>query len=92
MDDLLTYCDLKLSFDSGEYIIRYREESQRVLIVRVRQPNGRATQNKYVYQFLSLFIMSPRLIASCVKKPDAIFNNFLVLNEARTALTMTVLL
>ncbi|MBV1927891.1 MAG: type II toxin-antitoxin system RelE/ParE family toxin, partial [Gammaproteobacteria bacterium] len=24
------------SFGSGEYIIRYREESQRVLIVRVR--------------------------------------------------------
>jgi plasmid stabilization system protein ParE len=35
-DDLLGYRDLKLSFGSGEYIIRYREESQRVLIVRVR--------------------------------------------------------
>ena len=36
VDDLLAYRDLKLSFGSGEYIIRYREESQRVLIVRVR--------------------------------------------------------
>ena len=36
VDDLLGYRDLKLSFGSGEYIIRYREESQRVLMVRVR--------------------------------------------------------
>lgn len=36
VDDLLDYRDLKLSFGSGEYIIRYRGDAQRVLIVRVR--------------------------------------------------------
>ncbi|PCK03769.1 MAG: plasmid stabilization system [Alteromonadaceae bacterium] len=36
VEDLSGYRDLKLPFGSGEYIIRYREESRRVLIVKVR--------------------------------------------------------
>ena len=36
VDNLIDYRELTLSFGSGEYIIRYREESQRIIIVRVR--------------------------------------------------------
>jgi len=36
VDNMLDYRDLILSFGNGEYIVRYREESQRVIIVRVR--------------------------------------------------------
>lgn len=36
VDDLLDYRDLKLNFGGGEYIIRYRGEGQRILIIRVR--------------------------------------------------------
>jgi len=34
--NLMDYRDLMLTFGAGEYIIRYREEAQRVVIVRVR--------------------------------------------------------
>jgi plasmid stabilization system protein ParE len=33
---LIDYRDLRLNFGSGEYIIRYREEINRIVIVRVR--------------------------------------------------------
>jgi plasmid stabilization system protein ParE len=36
VENLIDYRDLKLSFGSGDYIIRYREEPKRVTIVRVR--------------------------------------------------------
>jgi len=36
VEDLMDFRDLKLAFGSGEYIIRYREEHHRVVIVRVR--------------------------------------------------------
>ena len=36
VESLIGYRDLKLTFGSGEYIIRYREETERVVIVRVR--------------------------------------------------------
>ena len=36
IENLMDYRDLTLSFGSGEYIIRYREEPQRVVIIRVR--------------------------------------------------------
>ncbi len=36
VEDLLDYQDLKLTFGSGEYIVRYREETNRVVIIRVR--------------------------------------------------------
>ncbi len=36
VEDLMAYHDLKLNFSSGEYIIRYRKEDDRVVIVRVR--------------------------------------------------------
>lgn len=36
VEDLMAFHDLKLSFGNGEYIIRYRKESDRVVIVRVR--------------------------------------------------------
>jgi plasmid stabilization system protein ParE len=35
-DKLSDYCDLTLSFGSGDYIIRYREEPERVTIIRLR--------------------------------------------------------
>jgi len=36
VENLVDYRDLTLSFGSGDYIIRYREEPKRVTIVRVR--------------------------------------------------------
>lgn len=36
VDGLIDYRDLTFTFGNGEYIIRYREEGSRVLIVRVR--------------------------------------------------------
>lgn len=36
VDSLMDYRDLMLTFAAGEYIIRYREEADRVVIVRVR--------------------------------------------------------
>lgn len=36
VEDLTGYRDLILTFGAGEYIIRYREEAQRLVIVRVR--------------------------------------------------------
>jgi plasmid stabilization system protein ParE len=36
IENLMDYRELMLTFGSGEYIIRYREEAQRVVIVRVR--------------------------------------------------------
>ena len=36
VDTLMEYRDLKLSFGSGDYIIRYREEHEHVVIMRVR--------------------------------------------------------
>ena len=36
VEELIPYRDLKLAFGSGEYIIRYREEADRIVIVRVR--------------------------------------------------------
>lgn len=35
-EDLLPYRELFVPFGQGNYIIRYREENQRVVIVRVR--------------------------------------------------------
>jgi plasmid stabilization system protein ParE len=36
VENLLDYRELMLTFGAGEYIIRYREEVSRVVIVRVR--------------------------------------------------------
>ncbi|MGI9570454.1 MAG: type II toxin-antitoxin system RelE/ParE family toxin [Desulfobulbia bacterium] len=36
VENLMDYRDLMLTFGAGEYIIRYREEVDRVVIVRVR--------------------------------------------------------
>lgn len=36
VEDLMDYRDLMLTFGAGEYIIRYREEASRVVIVRIR--------------------------------------------------------
>jgi len=36
VENLMDYRDLMLTFGAGEYIIRYREEVNRVVIVRVR--------------------------------------------------------
>jgi len=36
VENLIDYRDLMLTFGAGEYIIRYREETSRVVIVRVR--------------------------------------------------------
>ena len=36
VENLIDYRDLILPFGSGEYIIRYRDEAVRVVIVRVR--------------------------------------------------------
>lgn len=36
VENLMDYRDLMLAFGAGEYIIRYREEVNRVVIVRVR--------------------------------------------------------
>jgi len=36
VENLMDYRDLMLTFGAGEYIIRYREEASRVVIVRVR--------------------------------------------------------
>ena len=36
VEGLVDYRDLTLSFGAGDYIIRYREEANRVVIVRVR--------------------------------------------------------
>ena len=36
VEDLISYRDLTLSFGSGEYIIRYRENTAGVIIVRIR--------------------------------------------------------
>lgn len=36
VENLMDYRDLMLTFGAGEYIIRYREEVGRVVIVRVR--------------------------------------------------------
>ena len=36
VENLMDFRDLMLTFGAGEYIIRYREEASRVVIVRVR--------------------------------------------------------
>lgn len=36
VEHLVDYRDLMLSFGAGEYIIRYRKEASRVVVVRVR--------------------------------------------------------
>ncbi|MFT6220694.1 MAG: plasmid stabilization system protein ParE [Candidatus Endobugula sp.] len=36
VENLIDYRDLTLSFGSGDYIIRYREEPERVTIIRLR--------------------------------------------------------
>ncbi|MBX2809844.1 MAG: type II toxin-antitoxin system RelE/ParE family toxin [Cellvibrionaceae bacterium] len=36
VDTLMKYREIKLSFGSGDYIIRYREEYENVVIMRVR--------------------------------------------------------
>jgi len=36
VEALIDYRDLRLNFGSGEYIIRYREDINRIVIVRVR--------------------------------------------------------
>lgn len=36
VENLMDYRDLLLAFGAGEYIIRYREEINRIVIVRVR--------------------------------------------------------
>ena len=36
VENLTDYRDLALSFGNGHYVIRYREEIQRVVIIRVR--------------------------------------------------------
>lgn len=36
VENLMDYRDLMLTFGAGEYIIRYREQANRVVIVRVR--------------------------------------------------------
>jgi plasmid stabilization system protein ParE len=36
VEDLFPFRDLFIPFGSGNYILRYREETQRVVIVRVR--------------------------------------------------------
>ena len=36
VENLTDYRDLTLTFGRGHYIIRYREENQRVVIIRVR--------------------------------------------------------
>lgn len=36
VEALIDYRDLRLNFGSGEYIIRYREETNRIVIVRIR--------------------------------------------------------
>jgi plasmid stabilization system protein ParE len=35
VENLIDYRDFKLSFGSGDYIVRYHEEAKRVTIVRV---------------------------------------------------------
>ena len=42
VEELIDYRDLRLAFGSGEYIIRYREETHRIVIVRVRHSKEKA--------------------------------------------------
>lgn len=42
VDNMLDFCELMLSFGAGEYIIRYREEATRIVIVRIRHSKEQA--------------------------------------------------
>ena len=36
VENMVNYRDLTLGFGSGDYIVRYREDGQRIVIIRVR--------------------------------------------------------